>query len=207
MPPEERFVPRFAAEPPQDQLPDGDWSRRLRGEFLAACLALDTEQEDVGEPGDVVWYPDRTWHGRTFVPATARTANGYELYGYVSFVPGDGEPREFHATADFTADVAEANPDWTIDVCDEVIGSWRGEHGQVAAMTLVWGRPLQGGGAIVTAELARLVVDQCPLVEDRFTLLAPDDYGGETLEIAVYDGRGSQLARESLYAEDEEPSA
>ena len=203
MPPEERFVPRFAAEPPQDPLPDGDWSQRLRGEFLAACLALDTEQEDVGEPGEIVWYPDRTWHGHTFVPATARTPNGYELYGYVAFVAGDGEPRDFHATADFTADVAEANPDWTIDVCDEVVGSWRGEEGQVAAMTLVWGRPLREGGAIVTAELGRVAVDQCVLLDGRFTLLAPDDYGGETLEIAVYDRRGSQLARESLYAEDE----
>jgi hypothetical protein len=206
MPPEERVVPRFAAEPPQDLLPYGRWAERLQAEFLSACLAVETEGEDIGEPGEVVWYPDRTWHGRTFVPATARTDKGYELYGYVSFVPGgeDEEPQDFHATADFTADVAEANPDWTIDVCDEVVGSWRGEEGQVAAMTLVWGRPLADGGAIVTAELARLTVDQCVLAEGRFTLLAPDDYRGDTLEIAVFDRRGNQVARESLYAEDEE---
>jgi hypothetical protein len=205
MPPEERLVPRFAAEPPQDLLPYGRWAERLQAEFLGACLAVDTEDEDIGEPGEVVWYPDRTWHGRTFVPATARTDKGYELYGYVSFVPGTGEeePQDFHATADFTADVAEANLDWTIDVCDEVVGSWRGEEGQVAAMTLVWGRPLTDGGAIATAELARLTVDQCVLSEGRFTLLAPDDYRGDTLEVAVFDRRGDQLARESLYAEDE----
>jgi hypothetical protein len=206
MPPEDRPVPRFAAEPPQDLLPYGRWAERLQAEFLAAALAVDTEDEDIGEPGEVVWYPDRTWHGRTFVPATTRTANGYELYGYVSFVPGAGEdePQDFHATADFTADVAEANPDWTIDVCDDVVGSWRGEEGQVAAMTLVWGRPLRdGGGAIVTAELARLAVDQCVPAEGRFTLLAPDDYRGDTLEIAVYDRRGTQLARESLYADED----
>ena len=205
MPPEERLVPRFAAEPPHDLLPYGRWAERLQAEFLAACLAVETEDEEIGAPGEVVWYPDRTWHGRTFVPATARTDEGYELYGYVSFVPGgeEEEPQDFHATADFTADVAEANPDWTIDVCDEVVGSWRGEEGQVAAMTLVWGRPLTDGGAIVTAELARLTVDQCVLAEGRFTLLAPDDYRGDTLEIAVFDRRGSQLARESLYAEEE----
>ena len=70
MPPEERFVPRFAAEPPQEELPYGRWAERLSAEFLAAALALDAEQEDLGEPGEIVWYPDRTWHGRTYVPAT-----------------------------------------------------------------------------------------------------------------------------------------
>jgi hypothetical protein len=201
MPPEERLVPRFAAEPPQDLLPYGRWAERLQSEFLAACLAVDTGGEDLGDPGEVVWYPDRTWHGRTFVPATVRTANGYELYGYVSYLPAtdEDEPSDFHATADFTADVAEANPEWTIDICDEVVGSWRGEEGQVAAMTLVWGRPLKDEGAVVTAELARLTVDQCLVTEGRFTLLAPDDYRGDTLELAVFDRRGNQVARESLY--------
>jgi hypothetical protein len=207
MPPEERLVPRFAAEPPQDLLPYGRWGERLQAEFLAACLAVDTGGEELGDPGEIAWYPDRTWHGRTFVPATTRTANGYELFGYVSFLPasGEDEPSDFHASADFTADVAEANPDWTIDLCDEVIGSWRGEEGNVAAMTLLWGRPLRAqSAAVVTAELARLTVDQCALVEGRFTLLAPDDYRGDTLEVAVYDERGNQLARESLYDDEDE---
>jgi hypothetical protein len=206
MPPEERVVPRFAAEPPHELLPYGRWAERLTQEFLAACLRVEADGEDLGEPGEVVWYPDRSWHGRTFVPATTRTDAGYELYGYVSFLPAteEDEVGDVHAVADFTADVAEANPDWTIDLCDEVVGAWRGEEGAVAAMTLVWGRPLRDGGAVVTAELARLAVDQCPLAEGRFTLLAPDDYRGDTLEVAVFDRRGSQLARESLYAEDGE---
>ena len=74
MPPEDRFVPRFAAEPPQDLLPYGRWAQRLQEEFLEACLRIDAEGEDLGEPGDIVWYPDRSWHGRTFVPATAPTS-------------------------------------------------------------------------------------------------------------------------------------
>ena len=47
MPPEERFVPRFAAEPPLEELPYGRWAERLSAEFLAACLALvqDTERK------------------------------------------------------------------------------------------------------------------------------------------------------------------
>jgi hypothetical protein len=205
MPPEPRFVPRFAAEPPQDLLPYGRWAQTLQAEFLGACLAIDTDGEELGEPGEVTWYPDRTWHGRTYVPATARTAGGYELFGYVSFAPGDeGEPSDFRAAADFTSETAEANPDWTIDLCDEVIGAWRGEDGHRAVMTLVWGRPLRDGGAVVTAELAGLAVDQCLLVEGRFTLIAPDDFRGDTLEVKLFDKRGTQLAAESLYAEDDE---
>ncbi|MGZ4279548.1 MAG: hypothetical protein ACXVFK_18665, partial [Solirubrobacteraceae bacterium] len=76
MPVEDRFVPRFAAEPPQDVLPYGRWAERLQEEFLAACLRIDNQGEELGEVGDVVWFPDRTWHGRTFVPAVAQTAAG-----------------------------------------------------------------------------------------------------------------------------------
>jgi hypothetical protein len=207
MAPQERFVPRFAAEPPQDELPYGRWEQRLSEEFLAAALRLDDEPEDLGEPGAIVWYPDRTWHGHTYVPGTARTSGGYELFGYVRFLPAteDEEPREFSSHVDFTAEIAEHNPDWQLDLCEEVVGSWRGESGAVAAMTLVWGRPLMSGGRIVAAELADLAVDQCELVAERFTLLAPDDYRHDLLDITLFDTGGNELARESLYAgEDDE---
>jgi hypothetical protein len=206
MPPEERFLPRFAAEPPQEELPYGRWEERLRQEFLAAALALDA-QEDLGEPGAIAWYPDRTWHGRTYVPGTSRTSSGYELFGYVRFLAAlqDGEPSEFYAYVDFTDETAEQNPDWRMDLCEEVIGSWRGQFGASAAMTLVWGRPLVSGGRIATAELADLAVDQCELVQERFTLIAPDDYRHDLLEIKLFDVKGRELARESLYAaEDDE---
>jgi hypothetical protein len=207
MPPAERFVPRFAAEPPQEELPYGRWAERLSQEFLAASLALDGEHEDLGKPGEIRWYPDRSWHGRTYVPGTAITANGYELFGYVRFVPAgeDEDPSDFSAHVDFTEETAERNPDWKLDLCDEVIGAWRGHAGALAAMTLIWGRPLISGGRIVTAELADLAVDQCELIEERFTLIAPDDYRHDLLEIKLFGAKGQELARESLYAgEDEE---
>jgi hypothetical protein len=206
MPPEERFVPRFAAEPPLEDLPYGRWAERLSAEFLAACLALDAEEADLGEPGEIRWYPDRTWNGRTYVPGTSITANGYELFGHVSFVGAveGGEQSDFTAQVDFTEETAERNPDWELDLCDEVIGSWRGHNGAVAAMTLIWGRPLISGGAIVTAELADLAVDQCELLEERFTLIAPDDYRHDLLEIKLFAARGEELARESMYAGDGE---
>ena len=202
MPPTDRLVCRFAAEPPQEPLPYGRWADRLRHEFLGACLRVEPDDgAELGEPTDIVWYPDRTWDGRAYVPATSRTTTGLELYGFVSFTPGsdDHEPDHFRATADYTDLLAEDHPEWRLDLNDEVLGGWRGEGGNVAAMTLVWGRPLVDRGAAVTAELADLVVDQCALIESRFTLVAPDDYRGDTLDVKLWDAKGEELAAESLY--------
>ena len=211
MPPEDRFVVRFGAEPPQDPLPYSRWADTLQAEFLGACLRIDTEGEDLGEAGVPTWYPDRTWNGRTYIPVTAQTTSGFELFGYVSFAPGDPdaegdaqEPSDFAASADFTDELAAAHPEWRMDLCDEVIGRWRGEGGHVADMTLVWGVPQIRGGTIATAELADLCVDQCLLTDDRFTLIAPDAYRQDFLEIKLFNVRGEELARESLYAEDDE---
>src|SRR3954454_11520878 len=202
MPAEPVFVPRFAAEPPQEQLPSGRWAATLRAELLRAAEELG----DIGEVGDIVWYPDRTYSGRTFVPASARTSSNLELFGYVSFVVTE-EPGSFHTTVDVTEDLVEDNPDWKIDLNDEVIAPWRGRGGAVAQMTLVWGVPQVAGAAVATAELGgrvRVTVDQCELVENRLTLIAPDDYSGDTLEVRVYDAKGEQLAAESPYADDDD---
>jgi hypothetical protein len=206
MPVEPHPVCRYVAEPPQEPLPDGRWAATLERHFLGACDALDGEGEDLGEPGDVIFYPDRTWHGRTYVPATSLTSTGYELFGCVSFRPGgdDREPSEFSAVADFTSETAAENPDWELDLCEEVVGIWRGEEGETADMTLVWGRPLVEGGAVVVAELGDVAVDQCALGEGRFTLLAPDGYLGATLACRLYDAGGTEIAQESLYEDDED---
>jgi hypothetical protein len=217
MPPEDRMICRFPAEPPQEGIPSGRWAETLQAEFLAACLRLSQEPDEqgetveLGEVGPLVYHPDRTWCGRTYIPVTARTDTGLDVFGLVSFVPpnpdsaepAEREPQHFSATADFTDETADRHPEWKLDLCDEVIGGWRGEHGRVAAMTVVWGVSLSGG-AIVTAELAGLTVDQCLLVDDRFTLIAPDAYKSDYVEIRLWDRNGRELARESLYEEDEE---
>ncbi|MBV9196781.1 MAG: hypothetical protein JO168_21785 [Solirubrobacterales bacterium] len=204
MPPTDRFVISFAAEPPQEGLPYGRWADTLAGHFIAACREIDTEGEDIGEPREIRWFPDRSYAGRTYVPAVARTSEGYELFGFVSFAEAEGGPADFRARADFTAELAEDNPDWKLDLSDDVIGSWRGEGGKRAEMTLVWGVPMIPGGAIVTAELANVAVDQCELVEERFTLIAPDNYRSDFLEVKLWSKSGDELARESLYVEDED---
>jgi len=200
VPPEDRIVCRFAAEPPQSAPPEGDWAQTLRGEFLAACLRIETEGEELGDVGALRFYPDRSWADITYIPVTARTEGGFEVFGYVAFeYDEEGDPSELEAWADFTDELAERHPEWRMDLNEEVVGSWRGEEGRLAAMTLVWGTPLTEGGVVVTAELADLTVDQCPVLHDRFTLLAPDAYGTDYLEIALWNADGGELARDSLY--------
>jgi len=206
MPVQPHPVCRYVAEPPQEPLPDGRWATTLQRHFLGACDLLAGEEEDVGEPGEVAFYPDRTWHGRTYVPATVLTSRGYEVFGYVSFRPGgtDREPSEFSAVADFTPETAAENPDWQLDLCEEVVGVWRGDEGESADMTLVWGRPLVEDGVVVTADLGELSVDQCALIGERFTLLAPDGYRGATLAVKLFDAGADEIAQESLYEDDGE---
>ena len=85
-----------------------------------------------------------------------------------------------------------------------MIGRWRGDDGKSADITLIWGTPLVQNGALVTAELAGLAVDQCTLVEDRFTLVAPDAYRGDFLDVKLFSKSGQELASESLYVEDDD---
>src|SRR4051794_22812318 len=204
MPPDARPIPRFIAEPPQEGLPYGRWADALAAHFLAAVARIETD-EDIGDARDLVWFPERTWSGRTYVPVAAPTSTGYELFGFVSFTrAGDSdEPRDFHAVADYTDETADANPDWSLDLSDQEIGSWRGPEGRRGDVALVWGVALQQNGAIVTAELGPTTTDQCELVESRFTLVSLDNYTGDYIEVKLYGRGGGELASESLYEEED----
>ena len=74
----------------------------------------------------------------------------------------------------------------------------------VAAMTLIWGVPFERRGRIVTAELGPDTVDETEIVGERFTLLAPDAYDDEYLDVVLKDGAGNELVRESLYEDDDD---
>jgi hypothetical protein len=202
MPPEQRPIPRFIAEPPHDSLPYGRWSDQLRGLFLEACQAIETDEE-IGELGEVAWFPERTFNGRTYVPATAPTSEGFEVFGFVAFEHGaGGEPVSFSARADYTDETAAANPDWKLDLSDEEIDGWRGARDLSTNVALVWGASLVPGGALATAELGPTTTDQCEVVEDRFTLVSLDSWTGDLLEVKLWGGTGDVLATESLYEED-----
>ena len=185
----------FAAEAPQEPLPYGRWAEALTEQFAAVAET---------SIGDISWFPDRTWAGRTYVPATAPAEGGGEVFGYVSYTrEHEGAQAEtFEAVAEYTDETADANPDWTLDLSDSEIGVWRGTEGRRGVITLVWGVALVANGVAVTAELGPTTTDQCTLVDDRFTLVSLDAYTGDYIEVALFGARGAELARESLY-EDE----
>jgi len=203
MPPDQRPIPRFVAEPPHDSFPYGRWSEQLGERFLEACAEIDTEGEEIGRPEQIMWFPDRTFEGRTYIPATAHTDAGFELYGFVSFIrTDDGEPSEFWTRADYTDETADANPEWKLDLSDDEIGTWRGARNLSASIALVWGVALERGGALATTELGPTTTDQCEVIEDRFTLVSLDAWTGDYLEVRLWASTGDELARESLYEED-----
>src|SRR5689334_11383570 len=107
MPPDPRPIPRFIAEPAQESLPYGRWADALAQHFHGVCNSLESD-EDLGAPGEVTWFPDRTFGGRTYVPASTTTTNGYELFGYVSFEREHegAEATAFRAWADWTDETA-----------------------------------------------------------------------------------------------------
>ncbi len=208
MAPDPRPIPRFIADSTQEGIPHGRFAERLASEFQAACNSIEDLPAGVEAPAEIEWFPERAWGGRVWVPCTARAEGSegtLELFGHVSYLqPEGGEPGDFGAKADFTDVLAEDNPDWRIDLNDEVIGRWRGENGRAGAVTLVWGRPLVRGAVAATAELEAQTVDQEAISNERFTLIALDaleGYGDDVfLEVTLWSARAQPLASESLYA-------
>ena len=210
MAPNPRPIPRFIADSTQEGIPHGRFAERLGEEFRKACKAIAELPEGVELPTDAgwEWFPERAWGGRVWVPAMARVEGPdgmLELFGFVSYVlPEGGEPEGFRAQADFTDVLAEDNPDWQIDLNDEVIGRWRGENGRAGNVTLVWGRPLVRGAIAATAELDLETVDQEVVSQERFTLIALDaleGYGDDVfMQVRLWSRRAQKLASESLYA-------
>jgi hypothetical protein len=215
MPPDRRPIPRFIADNSQEGIPHGRFAERLAAQFRSACERIDDLAEDAAGPQEIDWYPERSWGGRVWVPATARVETGagpIELFGHVSYLqPPEGEPAEFEARADFTDVLADDNPGWRIDLNDDVIGRWRGEAGMAGDVTLVWGRPLVPGAVAATAQLELDTVDQEPVSDDRFTLVALDaleGYGDDLfLEVKLWNRRAQELASESLYDDAESTEA
>jgi hypothetical protein len=211
--PNPRPIPRFIADTSQEGIATGRFAARLREAFVEAVDAVTDLTEGASVPEEIDWFPERAWGGRVWIPCSARTESEegtLELFGHVSYaLPiGEGDATDFRATADFTDVLAEDNPDWKIDLNDDVIGRWRGENGRAGAVTLVWGRPLVRGAVAATAELDGDTVDQEEIVRDRFTLVALDAleaYGDDVfMNVKLWTRRAMELASESLYASEDE---
>ena len=221
-PPTARPFPRFVADAAQEGAVGGRFAERLTAEFATACGPLAEAAGSPLNPESIRWFPDRTWGGRVYLPATARAQEPsvpadaptgtepvlVEYFGWVSFVrPAEGEPVDFRAMADFTDVTAEDNPDWQVDLSDDVIGAWRSEAARGGDVTLVWGLPMVRGAVAATAELDGEVLDQAPVSDGRFTLVAVDavhGFGDDVyLTVKLWDRRLGLVASESLYADGE----
>jgi hypothetical protein len=225
MPPSSRPFPRFIADASREGRPYGRWEERLREAFAAKCEPLAGEARSALDPMTVKWFPDRSWGGRTYVPASGRAAESttgddgeeilVEYFGWVSFDAGDedAEPAGIEANADFTDVTAEDNPEWKIDLNDDVLGRWRTDGSRGGDVTLIWGLPLVRGAVAATAELDGELLDQAAVNDGRFTLVAVDalEGFGDDLYVTVrlWDRAVREVASESLYAEadDEEEAA
>ncbi len=218
-PPLARPFPRFISDSAQEARPYGRWEERLGEAFAAACAELTEEAGTALDLEGTRYFPERTWGGRTYVPvvgpgAEPVDASTPEFFGHVSFlrsVADDAEgPTDMLATADFTDVTAADNPDWEVDLNDDVIGEWRADGGRGGDVTLIWGTPLIRGALAVTAELDGEVLDQAAVNEGRFTLMAVDavhGFGDDMfLEIKLWNKRLQEVASESLYLEEGDPA-
>ncbi|UJA18899.1 hypothetical protein HJD18_00885 [Thermoleophilia bacterium SCSIO 60948] len=218
MPPIARPIPRFIADAAVEPAPYGRWAERLIEVFEAETLML---ADEAGAPLDtetIRWFPERSWGGRTYVPVTGSAvtsppdgepADGggpVEYFGWVAFTRGEegSEPTDLDGSADFTDVTAAENPDWQVDLNDSVIGAWRAEGKRGGDVTLVWGLPMVRAAVAATAELDGDVLDQTPVVDGRFTLIAVDavaGFGDEDLLLGVklWDRQLREIASESLY--------
>jgi len=222
-PPSARPFPRFIADAAQDSDPAGRWAERLTEHFSKACESFVSDAGSSLDHDTLRWFPERGWGGRVYVPVTGRAQEPsvpadapegsepvlVEFYGWVSFVrPQGDEPSDFTAKADFTDVTAEDSPEWEIDLSDDVIGPWRSEAGRGGDVTLVWGLPMVRGAVAATAELDGEVVDQCPVRDGRFSLVAVDavrGFGDDDVYLVVklWDRRLAQVASEGLYDDGE----
>jgi hypothetical protein len=214
MPPTGRPYPRFIADAPQEKAPYGRFEERLGEAFTTACEALTGEAGAAVDAESLAWFPERAWGGRVYVPVIGDSTQDehadeprVEYFGHVSFVRSDDEePTGLRATADFTDVTADDNPQWKVDLNDDVIGKWHADGDRGGEVTLIWGLPLVRGAVAATAELDEETIDQTAVNDGRFTLVAVDAVHGfgddHYLDVVLWDRRMTMLARESLYEAD-----
>ena len=203
-PPTGRPFPAFIADATQEARALRALGERLAEEFAGACGPIAKEAGVEVDVTDVRWFPERGWGGRVYVPASAaaRDAEGRRRSSTTatsrSSARRTANPEDVSADVDFTDVTAEDNPDWKIDLNDDVIGSWRAEAERGGDVTLIWGLPLVRGAVAATAELGDELVDQAPVIDGRFTLVAVDNlhgFGDDLyLDVSLWDRELRELA-------------
>src|SRR5437667_320725 len=91
MPPTDRFVISFAAEPPQEPLPYGRWADTLAGHFISACREIDTQCELVDQRFTLI-APDN--YRSDFLEVKLWSRSGEELARESLYVDDEDEEGE-----------------------------------------------------------------------------------------------------------------
>ena len=192
MAPIDRPVPRFAAEPPQDDLPAGPWEGRLREVFLAACDRIDTDGHRPRRARRAALVP-RPDLERAHLPPRHRADEHGPGALRPRLVPAPGGGRRGRRGLRRDGRLHRRDRRAPPRVEDRplrrrrrgVERRGRGPRGHDARVGRADGARRRGRDGGAGGE----VVDGCVLEENRFTLLAPDGIGG-SLEIAVADDLG-----------------
>ena len=169
----------------------------LHAEFLAACLRIDAEGQELGEARDLRWFPDRTWNGRTYIPVTARhddRPRAVRLRLVHPRRPGGGGDRRRAVRLRHPRGLHRGDGGAQPRVADRHL---RGGRGQLARR----GRPRRRDDARLGHADDRGARSWPPPSwraspstsassrDDRFTLLAPDNFRGDFLDVKLWDSR------------------
>jgi len=198
MPPTGEIVPRYVAEPPQVD-PARSLRRPLAREFLDAVQRLDGSANPASCPSS----PDRSGtaiHTCRSPAASADGSRGLRVRDVLGFPPTAPSRPTSLPTRTTHDETPIPTPIGKIDLCDEVIGGWRGVTRRQRLDDLVWGRPRRAAASRRRARRAhrrRVRAVRGPL----HACSAPERLRRQLLEIALTTA-GSELARESLYEDD-----
>ena len=125
MPPLVRPIPRHIAEPPHELEPSGRWADQLSA--VASSRPAPRSKPTSSSRNRSSTRSAGIRSAPTPSAPTSRqrllNADGVEFFGYVSFKASEhSDPSDFSARADYTHEIAANNPDWKIDLNEEVIG-------------------------------------------------------------------------------------
>ena len=210
MAPNPRPIPRFIADTSQEGIPHGRFAERLREVFRKAlrrdratcprgrrCRTRSTGSRSA--PGAAAsGFPARPTASSAEGKLRALRSRLLRPAGRRASRP-TSRPRPTSPTSSPRTTRTGGSTSTTTS-----IGRWRGENGRAGDVTLIWGRPLVRGAVAATAELDGETVDQEPISQDRFTLIALDaleDYGDDVfIEVKLWSRRAIELASETLYS-------
>ena len=202
--PTDRFVISFAAEPPQEPIPYGRWADTLRGHVPVGVprdrhRGRGHRRSRARSRGSPI---ARTPGAPTSRRSRARRGLRAVRVRVVHAMPVGGPDRTSRRGPTSPRRPPTPIPSGSLTSTTTSSACWRGEQGKTADMTLVWGVPMVAGGVDRDRRAGEPRGRSVRARRERFTLVAPDNYRGDYVEIKLWGRRGEELAVESLYVDE-----